>query len=98
MSPNNILIIEDDPEITDLADINLDESNFTLDKAFDGQAGLEKARRDGYGLIVLDLMLAKGEGLEVSGLGRNEDIQTAVLMLAAKSEELDDVRGPELAT
>ncbi|MCW9707541.1 response regulator transcription factor [Fodinibius salsisoli] len=96
MEIKRILIIEDDPEITDLVEINLEDSPFVLDKAFDGKEGLEKARQDKYSLIILDLMLPKMDGLEVCKTLRSEDIQTPILMLTAKSEEFDKVLGLEL--
>jgi len=96
MGKKNILIIEDDKEITDLIEINLDGSEYTLKKAFDGEEGLSKARKDNYNLIILDLMLPKLDGLEVCKKLRSEDIQTPILMLTAKSEEFDKVLGLEL--
>lgn len=96
MDQKNILIIEDDKEITDLIEINLEGSEYNLDKAFDGQEGLSKARKDKYDLIILDLMLPKLDGLEVCKKLRSEDIQTPILMLTAKSEEFDKVLGLEL--
>lgn len=96
MAVKKILIIEDDKEITDLVDINLDESEYMLDKAFDGEAGLSKARDSKYDLIILDLMLPKLDGLEVCKKLRSEDVQTPILMLTAKSEEFDKVLGLEL--
>lgn len=96
MSTKNILIIEDDEEITDLVEINLDDSSFTLSKAFDGKTGLEKARTDKYDLIILDLMLPEIDGLEVCKTLRAEDNQTPILILTAKSEEFDKVLGLEL--
>lgn len=96
MDKNDILIIEDDPEITDLVEINLDDSSFTLDKALDGKAGLEKARSNDYDLILLDLMLPELDGVEVCKILRSEGNQTPILMLTAKSEEFDKVLGLEL--
>lgn len=96
MSLKQILIIEDDEEIIDLVDINLDESNYILDKAFDGETGLQKAMNNDYDLIILDLMLPEIDGLEVCKRLRADDIQTPILMLTAKSEEFDKVLGLEL--
>lgn len=96
MKMQTILIIEDDPEITDLIEINLEGTRFVLDKAYDGETGLEKARNGQYQLIILDLMLPKVDGLEVCKRLRSENIQTPILILTAKSEEFDKVLGLEL--
>jgi len=96
MAVKRILIIEDDEEITDLVGINLDESEYTLEKAFDGESVLAKARADSYDLIILDVMLPKLDGLEVCKRLRSDRIHTPILMLTAKSEEFDKVLGLEL--
>lgn len=96
MAEKRILIIEDDEEITDLVEINLDENEYILEKAFDGEAGLEKARAETYDLIILDVMLPKLDGLEVCKRLRADQVQTPILMLTAKSEEFDKVLGLEL--
>lgn len=91
-----ILIIEDDVEITNLVEINLEGEEFTLEKAFDGETGLSRAQTGTYDLIILDLMLPKLNGLDVCKKLRAANIQTPILMLTAKSEELDKVLGLEL--
>ncbi|MGD8427311.1 MAG: response regulator transcription factor [Balneolaceae bacterium] len=96
MVQKNILIIEDDKEITDLIEINLDDSEYKVNKAFDGEEGLSKARDYKYDLIILDLMLPKLDGLEICKKLRAEEIQTPILMLTARSEEFDKVLGLEL--
>lgn len=96
MDKKNILIIEDDKEIIDLVEINLEGSEFVLDKSFDGESGFEKAKEGDHDLIILDLMLPKMDGLDVCKKLRAEGIQTPILMLTAKSEEIDKVMGLEL--
>ncbi len=92
----NVLIIEDDPNIADLVDIHLKDMGYELDHAPDGPAGLEKARHGAYDLIILDLMLPRLDGFEVCKRIRAENTYTPILMLTAKSEELDKVLGLEL--
>lgn len=92
----HVLIIEDDPDIADLVEINIADLGYKLDKAADGEAGLAKAQENNYQLIILDLMLPKLNGTEVCKKIRAEDVHTPILMLTAKSEELDKVLGLEM--
>ena len=91
-----ILIIEDDPQIIELAGIHIGDLGFEMDAARDGESGLEKALSGEYDIIILDLMLPRLDGLEVCRRFRQEDRRTPILMLTAKSEELDKVLGLEL--
>lgn len=92
----HILIIEDDPNIANLVTIHLRDLGFTMEHAVDGQEGLERALTSAYDLIILDLMLPKLDGFEVCKRIRSENTYTPILMLTAKSEELDKVLGLEL--
>lgn len=96
MNSKKILIIEDDKEITDLVEINLEDSEYVLEKAFDGVTGLSRAKDEDFDLIILDLMLPEMDGLDVCKNLRAAQIQTPVLMLTAKSEVLDKVLGLEM--
>lgn len=97
MSENEkILIVEDDPDIADLVEINVRDLGYTLEKASDGDTGLGKALSNHYELIILDLMLPGKDGTEVCKEIRAKDVHTPILMLTAKSEELDKVLGLEM--
>lgn len=91
-----ILIIEDDPNIIDLVEIHLKDLGYELDQSRDGQKGLQKALDNSYSLIILDLMLPGMDGLEICKRVRSGNEYTPILMLTAKSEELDKVLGLEL--
>ena len=91
-----ILIIEDDPNIVELARIHISDLGYSLDWAGDGESGLRKAQEEEYDLILLDLMLPNLDGLEVCKRFRQKNQKTPILMLTAKSEELDKVLGLEL--
>lgn len=93
---DTLLIIEDDPDIVDLVKINIQDIGLTLDSATNGVDGLEKATESKYSLIILDLMLPELDGMEVCKRIRANDDHTPILMLTAKSEELDKVLGLEL--
>ncbi len=90
-----ILLIEDDPHIGELVSIHLKDLNCSVEIATDGREGYEKASTGKYSLIVLDIMLPGMDGLEVCRLLRADKINTHILMLTAKSEEIDKVLGLE---
>lgn len=92
----SILAIEDDPALLDLLKIHLGDINCQLDTAEDGLVGLEKILNNNYDLILLDLMLPSMDGFEVCKRIRSENIATPVLMLTAKSEEIDKILGLEI--
>jgi len=96
MDRKKVLIVEDDPNIVDLIEIHLRDLDLETDWAPDGQVGLEKAGKDDYALIILDVMLPVMDGLEVCKRFRSRNTYTPILMLTAKSEELDKVLGLEL--
>lgn len=91
-----ILIIEDDPDIVDLLKIHLQDIDFILDNARDGDQGLRKALDNDYELVILDLMLPGLDGLEVCKGIREKKKTLPILMLTAKAEEFDKVLGLEL--
>ena len=93
---NRILVVEDDPDISHLLDINLRDNAFEVDVANNGPQGLELALTENYQLIVLDLMLPGLDGLEICKRLRSQGITTPILMLTAKTSELDRVLGLEL--
>ncbi len=90
-----VLIIEDDREISDLLEINLEDLDCKVTKAFDGKTGLNIALANQFDLIVLDIMLPEKDGLEVCKDIRKTENNTPILMLTAKSEEMDKVLGLE---
>ncbi|MGH7597275.1 MAG: response regulator transcription factor [bacterium] len=93
---NKILIIEDDPYVADLVEIHLKDLGYNLERAEDGLSGLKKVQEHDYALVILDLMLPQLDGVEVCKRIRVENKYTPILMLTAKSEELDKVLGLEL--
>ena len=90
-----ILLIEDDPHIGELVSIHLKDLNCSVEVATDGREGYEKASTGEYSLIILDIMLPGMDGLEVCRLLRADKVNTHILMLTAKSEEIDKVLGLE---
>jgi two-component system alkaline phosphatase synthesis response regulator PhoP len=92
----HILIVDDEKSIVTLLKYNLERANYITDVAYDGLEAVEKAKAQSYDLIVLDLMLPKLDGLEVCKELRNNKIDSAILMLTAKDDELDKILGLEL--
>ncbi len=90
-----VLIIEDDPEIVDLLEIHLNDLDCKIAKAHNGSLGLEKGLDEQYDLIILDIMLPGMDGLEVCRRLRGQEKYTPILMLTAKSEEIDKILGLE---
>lgn len=91
----NILIIEDDPEIIKLLEIHLNDLIYTTAKAMDGAKGLKMAIENNYDLIILDITLPSLNGIEVCKKIRAHK-NTPIIMLTAKSEEIDRVLGLEI--
>jgi len=91
-----ILVIEDNADIARLVMVNLRGKQLGVDHAADGRAGLDMARSGSYDLIILDLMLPGVDGLDICRSLRAEQVYTPVLMLTARTSELDRVLGLEV--
>jgi len=91
-----VLVVEDDRDIADLLKLHLRDIDCEVSLARDGSAGLEKGLRDDYALIILDLMLPGMDGLELCKRFRAQPNYTPILMLTAKSTELDRILGLEI--
>ena len=89
------LIIEDDPTLAELVRLHLRDVGCEADVADDGVTGLEKFKEGDYELVVLDIMLPRKDGLSVCRDIRRLPGYVPILMLTAKSTELDRVRGLE---
>jgi DNA-binding response OmpR family regulator len=93
---SRILVIEDDPDIGNLLKLNLKDHSFDVDLTQGGKAGLDQSLKNIHDLIILDLMLPDVHGFDICRRVREAGIQTPILMLTAKSSELDRVLGLEL--
>ncbi|MDD2212958.1 MAG: response regulator [Oscillospiraceae bacterium] len=90
-----ILIVDDEQNIVDILDDNLKRDGYETLTAYDGAAAIEKVRDEKPDLVLLDCMLPKMNGFDVCRVIRKTS-QIPILMLTAKSEEIDKVLGLEL--
>ena len=90
-----ILVVEDEPTLQETLAYNLTRQGYAVETASDGQAALDKARQSQPDLIVLDIMLPVLDGFEVCRVLRQE-MNTPILMLTARDDEIDRVIGLEL--
>jgi len=90
-----ILIVEDDPNLLATLEYNLDKEGYKVFTATDGTEALGTAHRENPDLIILDLMLPGISGLEVCRILRQK-MTVPILMLTAKSEEVDKIVGLEI--
>jgi DNA-binding response OmpR family regulator len=88
-----LLIVEDDSLIAQLEKDYLSANGYTVDVCADGISGLEEALKNDYNLIILDVMLPGMNGYEVATKLRKEKIATPILMLTAKDQVADKVKG-----
>lgn len=98
MAKEKILIIEDEKNIVELVKYNLEEQDYLVIAEMRGDLGLQRAIKEVPELIVLDLMLPGMNGIDIcKALKSNEKTSgVPVIMLTAKSEELDKVLGLEI--
>ncbi|MBI5856587.1 MAG: response regulator transcription factor [Sphingobacteriales bacterium] len=92
---NKVLIIEDDKKIVELLNIHLGDLACEVIHKENGKEALQIAARDKFDLIILDLMLPGLNGMEVCRRIRQHDQSTPIMILSAKSEEIDKVLGLE---
>ncbi len=93
---NKILLIEDDPEIIKLLTLHFDPAIYSLTTCSKAADAIKKTAEDNFNLIILDIELPDGSGLEICKTIRKEDVSTPIMMLTCHSEEADKVLALEL--
>ena len=88
-----ILIIEDEKILADSLKTLLEGKGFEVEAVYDGETGKEYALLGIYDLLILDVMMPKMNGYEVASQVRSQRCSTPILMLTAKSEVEDRIRG-----
>ncbi len=91
-----VLIVEDNRDLADLVSVHLEDLGCEVRLATDGLTGFKHAQASQFDLIILDLMLPGMQGLEICQRLRAQERYTPILMLTAKSAEVDRVVGLEI--
>ena len=91
----NILVVEDDKHIAELISVNLKDDLTEVHCSYNGNEGYLEATNSDYDLIILDLMLPGKKGMDICRDLRASNINTPVLMLTSKSDEIDKILGLE---
>ncbi|MCR1898342.1 response regulator transcription factor [Irregularibacter muris] len=87
------LLVEDEKQLSEALIQILKKNKYTVDGVYNGEDGLDYALTGIYDVIILDIMLPKLSGLEILKRIRQENISTPVIMLTAKGEISDKIRG-----
>ncbi|MFA6597460.1 MAG: response regulator transcription factor [Ignavibacteriaceae bacterium] len=91
-----VLIVEDEPDMRMGLKDNLEFEEYEVDTAENGKEGYEKIIKNNYDLVLLDVMMPEMSGFEVCKQVRKEGINVPIILLTAKGQEIDKVRGLEL--
>ena len=95
-APKYILLVEDDADIADLLELHLSDEGHEVDCVADGDEALDRALSNPYDLVILDIMLPGRDGFDICRRIRQDKRQMPILMVTAKTEEIDKVLGLEL--
>ncbi|PZL73421.1 DNA-binding response regulator [Enterococcus plantarum] len=91
-----ILVVDDEPSIVTLLTFNLAKDGYEVISAEDGAVGYELALSNQFDFIILDVMLPNMDGLEITKSLRREKIDTPILILTAKDDQVDKIIGLEI--
>jgi len=91
-----ILVVEDEPAIAFGLQLDLKSEGYDVEIESDGESGLQRARKETFDLILLDVMLPRKDGFEVCRELRRGGSKTPVIMLTAKTQEAEKVLGLEI--
>ena len=88
-----VLVVDDEKLIVKGIRFSLEQDGFEVDCAYDGEEALQMAKETEYDMVLLDVMLPKLDGLEVARRLRSAHVSTPILMLTARDEISDKVKG-----
>lgn len=92
-----ILVVEDEPDLNNIITKYLKKNGYGVDSVFDGEEALDYLRSCTYDLVILDIMLPKLDGYQVAKKLRDEKNNTLILMLTAKDDIEDKIKGLDTA-
>jgi DNA-binding response OmpR family regulator len=90
-----ILIVEDELNMAQGLKDNLEFEGYEVETASEGSTGLQKILQNGYDLVLLDVMLPELSGFDICKAVRKEGINTPIILLTARGEEIDKILGLE---
>jgi DNA-binding response OmpR family regulator len=98
MAPATVLVVDDDPVILKLLEVNFEMEGFQVVRASDGAEGLERAREVHPDIVVLDVMMPRMTGYEVAKALREDDstAHIPIIFVTARAQSSDVERGMEL--
>jgi len=96
MTGELILLVDDEPNIIELAQLYLEREGYRIITASNGKAALNAVEKERPALMVLDVMMPEVDGLEVCRTLRGKKDPVAILMLTARDEDIDKILGLEL--
>ncbi|MCU0651882.1 MAG: response regulator [Candidatus Omnitrophica bacterium] len=98
MAKKRILLVDDEKDLVEMVKMRLEASGYEIIPAYDGQEGLEKARKEIPDLIILDIMLPKMDGYKVCRLLKFDEKykKIPIIMFSARAQESDQSTGKEV--
>ena len=98
MAPATVLVVDDDPVILKLLEVNFEMEGFEVVRASDGAMGLERAREVLPDIVILDVMMPRMTGYEVAKALREDDLtaRIPIIFVTARAQSSDVERGIEL--
>lgn len=96
LADKNVLLIEDEQEISDILKLHLEDNNFKVKQAADGLSGLTLALQHSWDVIIMDLTLPKLDGLDICEQVRSTNPLTPIIVISARNAEFDRIRGLNL--
>ena len=96
MNRGRLLLVEDEPGLVATLEDRLSAEGYTIESTGEARSGFERAMQGNFDVIVLDVMLQGGSGFDVCRLARQRGLLTPILMLTARAEVADRVRGLKL--
>jgi DNA-binding response OmpR family regulator len=98
MANKRILVVDDEMQLVDMVKMRLEANGYSVISAYDGQDGLDKARKERPDLIILDLMLPKIDGYKVCRMLKFDEKykNIPIILFTARAQQEDEKLGKEV--